>query len=142
VTGTKPLQVQGGDPSPILELVEETLGEVAPFILGAVVWDRVSAVAFGRDHGLDISLGDLFADGVGIVTTICEEGLDLVADHAEHHAEQRRKTMHIVGLARRQYEAERETPGIASGVELGSEAAARSAKRLGFLSALFMPTAQ
>ncbi len=100
--------------------------------------DRVSAVAFGRDHGLDIGLGDLFADGVGIVTTICEEGLDLVADHAE----QRRKAMHIVGLARRQYEAEREAPGIASGVELGGEAAARSAKRLGFLSPLFMPTAQ
>ena len=100
--------------------------------------DRVSAVAFGRDHGLDIGLGDLFADGVGIVTTICEEGLDLVADHTK----QRRKALHIMGLTRRQYEAEREPSSIASGVELGGEAAARSAKRLGFLSPLFMPTAQ
>ena len=81
--------------------------------------DRVPAVVFGGDHGLDIGLGDLFADDVGIVTAIREERLDLVADHAE----QRRKALHIVGLARCQHEAKRAAPGIASGVELGAEAA-------------------
>ena len=56
--------------------------------------------------------------------------------------EQRSEALHIVRLSRCQHEAERETSGIAPGVELGGEAAARSTKRLGLLSPLFMPTAQ
>lgn len=99
---------------------------------------RIAAIAFGGDDRLDTGLGDLFADGIGIVTAIREERLYPVADHAE----QRCKALDIVGLPRCQDEAERTPPGIASGMELGGEAAARSAKRLGFLSPLFMPTAQ
>jgi hypothetical protein len=41
-----------------------------------------------------------------------------------------------------QDEAERAAFGVAAGVELGGEAAARSAKRLGFLSPFFVPAAQ
>lgn len=138
VTRVRIRVVSGGDPAPVLELVEQALDEVAPFVFGAVVRDRRAAVGFGRDHCLDIGLSDLFADGVGIVTAIREEGLDPVADHAE----QRRKAVHIMRLSRRQNEAKRTSLGIASGVKLGGEAAARPAKRLGFLSPLFMPTAQ
>jgi hypothetical protein len=47
-----------------------------------------------------------------------------------------------VRFSTRQDEAERAALGVATGVELGGEAAARSAKRLGFLSPLFMPAAQ
>jgi len=91
-----------------------------------------------RDHGLSARDGDLGTDGVGVVTAISEQGMDPVSDHAE----QRAKALHIMRLSRRQHEAERTAFRIASGMELGGEAAARSAKRLGLLSPLFMPTAQ
>ncbi len=100
--------------------------------------DRVAAVAFGGDYRLDMGFGDLFADSVGIVTAIRKERLDLVADHPE----QGRKPVHIVGLPWRQDVSEWTPLSITSGVELGGEPAARSAKRLGFLSPFFMPTAQ
>lgn len=76
--------------------------------------------------------------GVGIVTAIRKEGVDPVAGHAE----QRRKAVPIMRLSRRQNEARRTSLGIASGVKPGGEAAARPAKRLGFLKSLVMPTAQ
>ena len=96
------------------------------------------SVAFGRDDRLDPGLGDLVADGIGIIALVCQERLYLVGDHSK----ERRKAVDVVGLSRRQNEAERAAFGIASGVELGGEATSRSAKRLGFLSPLFMPTAQ
>jgi hypothetical protein len=50
--------------------------------------------------------------------------------------------LYIVRLTWRQ-DISKWTPlSITSGVEFGAEPAARSAKRLGFLSPLFMPTAQ
>ena len=45
-------------------------------------------------------------------------------------------------LSGRQDEAERSAFRVAPGMEFGCETAARSAKRLGLLSPLFMPTAQ
>ncbi len=98
----------------------------------------VTTVDLGRDHGLDACRLDLLADRIGIVSPIGQEGLDPVG----YHAEQWSKALHIVGLSRCQHEAERETSGIAPCVELGGESTSRSAKRLGLLSPLFMPTAQ
>lgn len=100
--------------------------------------DRVAAVAFGGDYRLDIGLGYLFADSVSIVTAIRKESLDFVADHPE----QGRKALYIVCLPWRQDISEWAPLSITSGVELGGEPAPRSAKRLGFLSPFFMPTAQ
>ena len=68
------LVVPCGDPAPVLELVKQALDEIAPFVFDAIVGDRRSAVGFGRDHRLDIGPGDLFADGVGVVTAIRKEG--------------------------------------------------------------------
>ncbi len=126
------------DPAPVLELVEQALDEVAPAILSPVVRRGRFAIAFGGDDGLDPGPGDLVADGIGIIALVRQERLDLVGNHPE----ERRKTIDVVGLAGRQYEAERAAFGIAPGVEFGGEATTRSAKRLGFLSPLFMPTAQ
>lgn len=67
-----------------------------------------------------------------------EERLDLVGDHPE----QRREALSIMRLSARQDEAWRSAFRIAPGMEPGCETAARSAKRLGLLSPLFMPTAQ
>ncbi|RVT90133.1 hypothetical protein [Sphingomonas crocodyli] len=82
--------------------------------------------------------GDLLADGVGIVAAIGQQGSRLVGDHSE----QRPEALHVVGLAGRQDYPERPTFAVAGGVELRSEAVARSAERLGRLRPFFMPTAQ
>lgn len=72
------------------------------------------------------------------MTLVRQERLDLVGDHPEEG----RKTVDVVRLSGRQDEAERAAFGIASGMEFDGEAASRSAKHLGLLSPLFMPTAQ
>lgn len=100
--------------------------------------DRVAPVALGRYDSLNIGAGDLFANGVSVIALVGEECIDPVGNHPE----QRCKTLGIVRLSGRQDEAKRPPLCIASGMELGGEAAARSAKRLGLLSPLFMPTAQ
>ncbi|GEM_PF-1265272 len=132
------LIVSGRNAPPVLEFVEQALDQVAPFVFGAVVRDGVAPVDLGRDHRLDARCLDLLADRIGIVAPIGQEGLDPVG----YHAEQRSEALHIVRLSGCQHEAEREASGIASCVKLGAEAASRSAKRLGLLSPLFMPTAQ
>lgn len=130
--------VAGRHPAPVLEFVEQSLDQIAPFVFRAVVRGGIAPVDLGRDHRLDACGLDLLADRVGIISPIRQEGLDPVC----YHAEQRGEALHVVGLPRCQHEAEGEASGIAPRVELGGEAAARSAKRLGLLSPLFMPTAQ
>ena len=100
--------------------------------------DGISAVAPGRDYRLHSSLFGLLADGISVITTISKESIDLIVDQAE----QRSKAVHIMRLSRRQHEARREPPGIASGVELGGKPDSRPARPLCLLSPLFMPTAQ
>ena len=102
------------------------------------MWDGFASVALGRDDGFDFICGQFLTDGIGVVAFVGQQRLDLVGDHAQQWPE----ALDIVGLPRCQDKAERATFGVAPGVEFGAEAAARSAKRLGFLSPLFMPTAQ
>jgi len=82
--------------------------------------------------------GDFRADGVGVIAAIGEERLDAIADHPEKW----REAMNIMGLAGCHDEAERPTFAVATGVELGREAAARAAEPLRLLSPFFMSTAQ
>ena len=107
-------------------------------VFRAIMRGGITPARLGRDHRLDARRLNLFADRIGIVSPISQEGLDPVS----YHAEQRCEALHIVRLPRCQHEAEGQASGIAPCVELGGEAAARSAKRLGLLSPLFMPTAQ
>lgn len=98
----------------------------------------MAAAAFGRNDGLHAGGGYLGADGVGIVATIGKEGFDAIADHPE----KRREAMNIVRLAGRHDEAERPALAVATSVELGGEAAARTAEPLRLLGPFFMSTAQ
>ena len=100
--------------------------------------DGLAPVAFRRNDGLDVGIGDLLANGIGVIALVGEERLYPIGNHPE----QWRKALCVVRLSGRQHEAERTAFCIASGMEFGGEAAARSAKRLGLLSPLFMPTAQ
>ena len=132
------LVVAGGDAAPVLELAEQTRDQIAPAMFLAVMWDRYPAVALGRDDRLDAGSGDLGTDGIGVVTFVGKQRLDAVG----HHPEQRAKALDIMRLAGRQHEPERPAVTVASGVEFGGEATARSAKPLVLLIPLFSPTAQ
>ena len=102
----------------------------------ARVWAAIGRVPMYRI--VLYALAVLLANGVGIIALVRQQRFDLVGDHPQ----QRREALDVVCLSARQDEAERAAFGIASGVEFGAEATARSAKRLGFLSPFFMPTAQ
>ena len=127
-----------GDTPPVLEFVEQSLDQVAPLVFGAIVRGAIAPIDLGRDHRLDACSLDLLTDRIGIITPVSQEGLYPVLDHAK----QRSEALHIVRLSGCQHEAEREASGIASCVEFGGEAAARSAEPLCLLSPLFKPTAQ
>lgn len=107
-------------------------------IVVAVVKGRVAAATLCRDYGPDAVERDLLANGVRVIATIGEQRLGLICDHPEERAE----ALHVVGFARRQDEAERTVFSVAGGVELRGESTTRSAKRLGRLGPLFMPTPQ
>lgn len=98
----------------------------------------MSAPSLGGDDGLHSGAGDFRSNGISIIAAIGEERLDAIADHSE----KRRKTMNIMGLAGCHDEAERSTLAVATGMELGREAAARAAEPLRLLSPFFMSTAQ
>lgn len=128
----------GGDPSPVLELVEQALDLVAPAILDPIMRSRVSTVAPSRDHGLDLHAGQGVTYRITIIAFVREQSVDPVGDHAHQWSE----ALRVVRLSRAQHEGERATSDIAASVEFGGEAAARSDERLGRASPFFMPTAQ
>lgn len=115
-----------------LSLLKELFDAAALRVPIAVVKRGIAASALGWDHRLDAMEGELFADGVGVVAPIGEQRLGLIRDHAEKWSE----TLHIMRPARHRDATERPAFPAAAGVELGGEAASRSAKRLGRLSPL------
>jgi DNA modification methylase len=127
-----------GHAAPVLQLAEHALDKIAPTVFLAVVRDRYPAVALGRDDRLDACCFDLGADGAGVIALVGQQGLDTVGGHPE----QRPEALDVVRLAGRQDEAEGPAVSVASGMELGGEAAARAAKPLVLLIPLFSPTAQ
>lgn len=110
---------------PALTAALEPFDVVAPTIFGTIMRCRCAAIAFGWDDGLDACGFDLGTDRVGIVAFVSQQCLDPFGEHAE----QRAKTLRVVRLARCQHEAEGAALDVAAGVELCTEAAARSAKR-------------
>lgn len=100
--------------------------------------DGLAPVALGGYDRFDVGFRQFLTDGVGVIPLVGQQRLDLVCDHAEQRAE----ALYVVTLPRRQDKPERAPFCVASGVELCAEATSRSTKRLGFLSPLFMPTAQ
>lgn len=111
---------------------------VAPLVGFAVELARFLAIAFRRDHGLDVQRLDRGDDVVAVIALVAEQRVDLVADHPQECHE----AFGVVGLTRREREAERAALAVAARVDFGREAAARAAERFLILSSLFMPTAQ
>lgn len=99
--------------------------------------NRVPPIAFGGDDGLDCVTVQFVANNVGIIAIGGQQSLDPVSDHVKQWA----NALNVMALHRRQDRAERPASADAPGVEFGAEATAQPAKRLGFLSPLYMPTA-
>jgi hypothetical protein len=126
-----------GDASPVFELVEQALDQVALPIGVAVVWDGIAAVVFRRDDGLDTTKQQFFADRVGVIALVGDQRLDLVFDEPEEGEER----LPIVDFAAGEDEAERPAFAVAAGVDLGGEATARAAQSLRVLIPPFTPAA-
>lgn len=88
--------------------------------------DRCSAVASGSNDRLDTRLGKGRVDGVGVIALVHDQRVDPVGQHSE----QRSQALYVMGLSRRQNEAQRSALTIAAGVPLDREAASRTAKPL------------
>ena len=108
-----------------------SLDAVALFVEGLVVAVLAFAVATWRDDGIAALVDGLLVEPVGVV--------GLVGDHilGGDAIDQIAGGRHVVLLARPQDQADRQTQRIYADMELGSEAAARAAKRLGVRSPLF-----
>jgi len=71
---------------------------------------RAAAVALGRDDGFDVRVGQLVLDHVGVIAPVCQQGVDMIGDHAHQRAE----ALDVVRLPRRQDKGERASLGMAS----------------------------
>src|SRR6185437_5613789 len=129
--------VAGGDAAAVLEAVDEALDAVAQGVPGAV--DRVlhAAVLLGRDFGRCAPCPDILADRVAVIAAIGEQhfGIDVMLGHQIEIGGA------VVGFPWRQKETDRKTRSVGPKVDLGREAAARTAKSL-VLSPPFAPAAQ
>ena len=86
----------------------------------------------------DVDRRQLIPDRIAVVSLVADERIDPVAEHAQ----ERHEACRVVRLPGCQQEAERTTLAIATGVDLGREAAARAPEPLPILSPFFSPTAQ
>ena len=78
------------------------------------------------NHGLATTLLDIPSNGLAVVSLIAEHLLGIAVDIVH----QGRIGGDIVDLAGRNLNANRQTIGIGAGVDLGREAAARTAERV------------
>ena len=125
--GPVPFQATGHAFDAIALLLER------PVMLGF----RTAVRPAGYDS-LDLPLGKVGADSVGIVALIGQHRLDPVANQAQQDQE----ALCVMRLTRREREAERAASGVAAGMDFRCEPTTRAPERFCALSPLFMPTAQ
>ena len=88
------------------------------------------------DHGLTTALLDVLANGFAIVALVAKHLFGIAVDIV-----QRRNGGDIVGLAGRDHDGDGQALGIGACIDLGREAAARTAERV-TLGPPFPPAAQ
>src|SRR5207342_3412849 len=89
------------------------------------------------DHGFTTALLDVLANGFAVVAFVAEHLFGIAVDVVH----QCWNSGDIVGLAGRDHEADRQALNVGAGIDLGREAAARTAERVA-LVAPFPPAAQ
>jgi len=111
----------------LLELAEEILDEMARLVSLLVELALDLAVALGRDHDrLSPCKQRLDHPFVGIEGLVCQQGI------GRHLWQQCVGAFQIMGLARRQYEAQRIAKGIDKGMDLCAQPAFAASDRLVF----------
>ena len=118
-------------PAVLLDAAEEALDAVSLLIEGLVVGVLSLAVALGRDDGIAALVDDLLEQLVSVVGLV---GENIFGGHA---VDQIASGGHVVLLTWSEEQANRQAQGVYTDMELGSEAAARAAKRLGVQSPFF-----
>ena len=89
------------------------------------------------DDSLAVALLDVAANGFAVVAFVAEHLFGIAVDVVH----QCWNSGDIVGLAGRDHEADRQALNVGAGIDLGREAAARTAERVA-LAAPFPPAAQ
>ncbi len=109
-----------GDTSVFLELSEEVLDQVAPFIGFGIELRREAAVRFRRNDGGDIAFGECASEPVGIEGPVGQQMVSReILDQLLHPSQ-------IVCLSRQQPEIDRVSKSICQRQYLGRDAAARA----------------
>jgi len=90
-----------------------------------------------RDCGFTTVLLNLATDGLAVVALVTEHVFGIAVDLLHQGG----KGGDIVGLARRNHNADRQALGVGAGVDFGREAAARTTERVA-LGPPFPPAAQ
>ena len=131
------LVISGCDGPVDFQVSEHALDAVALFVEGAIVLDLHAAVRTPGDDGLDIPLGQIGADGIGIIAFVCQQGIGC----AFRLIDQRAIGLAIGCFADRQVEGDWPSEGISQAVKLTGEPAPRAAKSSS-MSPPFPPAAE
>jgi hypothetical protein len=116
----------------LLDAADEALVAVSLLVKGLVVGMLALAMAPWWDDGVATLVDGLLVEPVGIVSFV---GDDVLGGQT---VDQVAGGRHVVLLAGSQDQPDRQAQSIYADMELGSEATARAAKRLGVLSPLFL----
>ena len=116
--------VTSGDGSEMLELVEETLNEIAFAVEDEVARARGFSVGFGWDDWDDRSIVEGGDEGVGVERLVGDQSAGIDGFDERFSASQ------IVILARAEHHLDRIAEGIDERVNLGGQSAAGSADGL------------
>ena len=118
------LIVAGGDGPVDLEMAEHPLDAVALLVEGSVVLDLYAAVRPPWNHRLDVSLREVGANGIGIISLVGQQR----SRGAFGKVDQGCIGLAISSFPARQVERERSSEGIGEAVKLTGEPAPRAAK--------------
>src|SRR6266700_1481752 len=106
-----------GDTLELLELAEEVLDQMTPFVHLGVDLERGGAARMLRDHDLGAALIEVGDDVVAVEGLVSNQGAELDA------LDQRRDSHRVVALSRQQDESDEVAQGIGEGEDFGRHAA-------------------
>src|SRR6202790_1994611 len=106
-----------GDALELLELAEEVLDQMTPFVHLGVDLERGGAARMLRDHNLGAALVEGGDDVVAVEGLVSDQGTELDA------LDQRRDSHRVVALSRQQHESDEVAQGIGEGQDFGRHAA-------------------
>ena len=118
-------------------MIEEPLDAVAQGIERFIDCMLYLSARDARDHGSAATALDILANGFAVVAFVAKHLLGIAVDLVH----QRLNGGHVVDLAGRDHDADGQALSVSARIDLGREAAARTAERVA-LGSPFPPAAQ